>query len=107
MKSKLKFDVDIENQSVITAVIENSDDLRDKIANRFVNKFDRQRNLCFICVDKLANEPIEITIEPFCNDEMGFRKLFSSIPLNQQELAKDALEYLINKKKSDKDSPSK
>ena len=48
MKSKVTFDLSWYNEPVIKATIDNSDDVRDKIATRFKEGFEHASNLAIV-----------------------------------------------------------
>lgn len=62
MKSKVKFDLDDENDPIIVAEIENSEDLRDKVAKKFSDKLGFSSKYCrSIFHNRLDKTEIHIT----------------------------------------------
>jgi len=76
MKSKLKFDLDADNVVMISAHISESDDVRDKLAKKFVEGFETTGNLAtvFICPWE-PNSDKTILIYPSGGDEKGCKNL--------------------------------
>lgn len=58
MKSKVTFDLNADNSPIIKAIIEYSEDVRDKIAKRFKEGFGHSSNLAIV---KFTDEPLSIT----------------------------------------------
>lgn len=71
MKSKVIFDFDSQNNNspVISAQIRQSEDVRDKIAKLFAEKFQYTSNLCLVRFFPSENEDRNIDIIPFGGDE--------------------------------------
>jgi len=69
------FDIDDENCPIIKAQVEHSEDVRDKIAERFTFNFSKGRNLCFAHVKLNVDKPSEVIIESVVQDEEGFKRL--------------------------------
>ena len=83
MISKINFDLSEDNSPVIVAEIRMSDDVRDKIAKRFLETFAYESNLCWVSfidgvsiieIAPMSPENVRAAIE-FKPQDIGLSKL--------------------------------
>lgn len=82
MKSKLRFDIGEDNSPIIYFEVEQTDDLRDKIAKRFI--------------EELGYESNWLTIQFLPSDSGVYKGVI--IPVSDVEVLKDVIEERIPKK---------
>lgn len=71
MKSKVKFDLSIENKPIIVAEIEESEDVRDKIAYRFSKTIGYESLFGYIKFDDHENVNSRVMIIIPINDNLN------------------------------------
>lgn len=77
MKSKLRFELDEDNKPVIQLEVINSDDLRDKVAKKFLERLGSNSNYCLIEFNTAIDTNMIATITPIDNKDLEW--LFSQI----------------------------
>lgn len=100
MKSRVIFDFDSQNNNspVISAQIKPSDDVRDKIARLFTEKFQYTSNLCLVRFYPSENEDKNIEISPLGGDQKESEKLTENLSDVQLSNLDIAIQKEINKR---------
>ncbi len=92
MKSKIKFDLDGDNQPIIVAEIQDSEDLRDKVAKRFAEKVNYSSwckiNFSYTYDDKGKAIEKLITFDPIEGSIVELEKLSKNV-IEQLEFEKN------------------
>ena len=89
MKSKVQFDLDYDNSSVIVAKVEASDDVRDKIAQNFKNQFHLASNLCTV----RFNDHGEIVIFPLSGSyEIAQKQMW---PISSEQMSQLIVLFIL------------
>lgn len=72
MLSKLQFDLNENNAPILRVIVSSSDDLRDKVAKRFIEGFQASSNFCKISFDEVDSRSISAIIEPLKEKELEY-----------------------------------
>lgn len=90
MKSKIKFDLNSQDQAVVTAEIIYTDDVRDKVARTFYERLGYDSNLAFIEIlpyDTMGQEVRKgIEIKTFGGDPVSTLELCRNLSTLQLEM---------------------
>lgn len=103
MKSKCYFDLNANDESVICAQITYTDDIRDKVANRFYENLGHESNLAVVRIfpDLASSEKgIEkfIEIKTVAGDPSSTSMWLKELSLEQLKIIRNELEAVIHDK---------
>ena len=96
MKTRLAFDLDEQNRPIIEARLQESEDLRDKVAHRFTDVIGFNSNICSIYCERQSPDGVKTyTIRPISGLFIPYEKMMEEDNRNKHLIDEDLIIRLL------------